>query len=1060
MDTSHNESQSDPVAGPGAAGASSAGDGSILPSAAGGSGAEPAAFPTSSEGLPEWEPLTPELVADEALRGDFMLRWAAILLALLLGWTEITDTAALVRIRTGEYIASHAGMPPATDPFSYTATDRPWINLSWLSDLLLAGVHGLGGPTGLSLLSAVLSATAFWFVANASRRGVSTWWGSVCAAVALVAAFPLLTAGPDVFTVVGLSVTLFALQRSEDVPASRWLWALPPAFWLWSNLDRYAFLGLAVLFLYAVGRTLGGAASDEDSSGPGSGKLWIVFVCALVAVAVHPFHWHALAAPWDLHRVEYPELRAYWFFPTVGEFPGFWLSYTEAEFWERLDGFGAAGVLIAGVALVTMLLNVRRLDWAWAFVWLGLNGLAAATGRQLAAVAVVNAVIATLNGQDWYRATFRQSYSVEVAELLYSRAGRALSVIGLFLLGYWAVSGRLMGADGRRIGVGFSHDITASIESFRDVLGDSYDDRPFNFRLEQGDVLIWIGQKPFIDSRVSLYAGAEPNLARLHRDLRPALRQASAADPLSGRPELWKQHFDQYRVTHVLPRLGGLRPDYPTLRDLIVTPQWMLAKLGAATAAVYRTDYEESGYKSYLGSRTGVDFRRRAFPAPLADDGMATGLQPAWPQPQSFTERFLMLRKPAVPNSIQIARHFDTLRESLGPLYPPGQSAQQSAALALLSIREARRGLAEQPDSVEGWRTLARAYAYLNGLDATVQQSFGAALSNPLRYRQQLSTLWLAAACDPRDADVRLALFQVLYASQKLDLALKQIQEYERLTGVLPSASTDAAARESDQTRMKEELARLSEHVSDVRERVAAEQTLGSSRLQVAQLALQERCPGIALDVLDQDPTVLSRQLLAQLRYAELLLDAGRIEEAWEQTQGLESLASGADASGGVDWRTVAALANVVCGGYARAAELWQQEAESRTAGRVRSLIGIPPAGAPGAGLNTVPLVHSIPDLIDGRALSRSVLAFDVLMSHPAQWSLAEFNRAMAQLERGNSATAAGILRNVLDSNPETPLRPLVGWYLSLLAGERIDLLPPSEHIPIRGDMFAPDETE
>jgi tetratricopeptide (TPR) repeat protein len=1041
-------------------GGSSPADGSSTPSAAGAGVAEPAAFPSGSEGLPEWEPLTPELVADEALRGDFMLRWAAILLALLLGWTEISDTATLVRICAGEYIASHGGMPPATDPFSYTATDRPWVNLSWLSDVLLAGMHALGGPTGLSLLSAVLSAAAFWFVVNASRTGVSTWWGSVCAAVALVAAFPLLTAGPDVFTVLGLAVTLFALQRSEDMPASRWLWALPPVYWLWSNLDRCAFLGLAVLCLYAVGRTLGGPASEEDSSGPSSRKLWTVFLCAVVAVAVHPFHWHALAAPWELHLVEYPELRAYWSGPTVGEFPGLWLSYTEAEFWERLDGFGAAGVLIAGVALVTMLLNVRRLDWSWAFVWLGMNGLAAATGHQLAAAAVVNAVIATLNGQDWYRANFRQSYSIEVAELLYSRAGRALSVIGLFLLGYWAVSGRLMGADGRRIGVGFAHDITATIESFRDVLGDSYDDRPFNFRLEQGDVLVWLGQKPFIDSRVSLYAGAEPNLARLHRDLRPALRQPNASDPLSGRPEFWKQHFDQYQVTHVLPRLGGLRPDYPTLRDLLVTPQWVLAKLGAATAALYRTDSTEAAYTSYVGSRTGVDFRRLAFPAALSDDGMAAGLQPAWPQPQSFTDRFLMLRKPEVPNSIQMARHFDALRELLGPLYPPGQSAQQSAALALLSIREARRGLAEQPDSLEAWRTLARAYGYLNGLDTTVQQSFGVDLANPLRYRQQLSALWLASACDPRDADVRLALFQVLIASQKLDLALKQIQEYERLTGDLPTASTDAAAQESDRERMEEELGRLSQHVNDVRERVAAELTLGSSRLQVAQLALQERCPGIALEVLDQDPTVLSRQLPAQLRYAELLLDAGRIEEAWEQTQGLESLASGADAPGGVDWRTTAALTNAVSGGYAHAAELWQREAESRTASRVGSLIGISPAGAPTAGLNTVPLVHSIPDMLDGRPLSRSILAFDVLMSHPAQWSLAQFNRAMAQLERGNSATAAGVLRNVLDSDPETPLRPVVGWYLSLLTGESIDLLPPSEHIPIRGDMFAPDESE
>ena len=35
--------------------------------------------------MPEYEPLTPELVQDEAARGDFMLRWAVVLLAFLMG---------------------------------------------------------------------------------------------------------------------------------------------------------------------------------------------------------------------------------------------------------------------------------------------------------------------------------------------------------------------------------------------------------------------------------------------------------------------------------------------------------------------------------------------------------------------------------------------------------------------------------------------------------------------------------------------------------------------------------------------------------------------------------------------------------------------------------------------------------------------------------------------------------------------------------------------------------------------------------------------------------------
>ena len=89
-------------------------------------------------GLPQDEPLTPELLEDEAIRGDFMLRWAVVLLAFLLGCTEVGDTQTLVHVKTGQYLLSHGVLPPRTDVFSSTAADRPWINLAWLFDIVLA----------------------------------------------------------------------------------------------------------------------------------------------------------------------------------------------------------------------------------------------------------------------------------------------------------------------------------------------------------------------------------------------------------------------------------------------------------------------------------------------------------------------------------------------------------------------------------------------------------------------------------------------------------------------------------------------------------------------------------------------------------------------------------------------------------------------------------------------------------------------------------------------------------------------------------------------------------
>ncbi|HVJ69326.1 MAG TPA: hypothetical protein VM510_15175, partial [Caulifigura sp.] len=118
------------------------------PSDAGPPPESPVASPSESppekpaeDELPEWEPLTPELVEDEAIRGDAMLRNAVLLLAVLLGWTQIADTALLVRIKSGEYMAGHGLLPPRTDPFAITTEGRPWINLGWLSDLALFGLE-------------------------------------------------------------------------------------------------------------------------------------------------------------------------------------------------------------------------------------------------------------------------------------------------------------------------------------------------------------------------------------------------------------------------------------------------------------------------------------------------------------------------------------------------------------------------------------------------------------------------------------------------------------------------------------------------------------------------------------------------------------------------------------------------------------------------------------------------------------------------------------------------------------------------------------------------------
>src|ERR1700741_2469201 len=62
------------------------------------------------------------------------------------GWL-LTDSDTGWHIRTGEVILQN-GRVPAVDSFSFTMSGQPWIAWEWLSDVIMALAHHIGGLAG------------------------------------------------------------------------------------------------------------------------------------------------------------------------------------------------------------------------------------------------------------------------------------------------------------------------------------------------------------------------------------------------------------------------------------------------------------------------------------------------------------------------------------------------------------------------------------------------------------------------------------------------------------------------------------------------------------------------------------------------------------------------------------------------------------------------------------------------------------------------------------------------------------------------------------------------
>ena len=253
------------------------------------------------------------MVEEEAERGDFMLRWAVVLLAILLGCYGIHQTTTLLRTASGQYMASHGLLPPSSDVFSLTATNRTWVNLGWGTDLILAGLYALPGQEiCLTLFAAVLAGLTLGLMVHISRPGLPSWWTSVMASVALLAAFPQFVAGPESVTLLGLALQLWLLHRFGLSGRSRDLWSLVGVQLLWVNLDPRAWIGLLLLLLYGIGESLGNRSNRPGLASAEQRKLyWLVTGGVAVACLINPFHIDALLAPFVLYGTEYPALQTY-----------------------------------------------------------------------------------------------------------------------------------------------------------------------------------------------------------------------------------------------------------------------------------------------------------------------------------------------------------------------------------------------------------------------------------------------------------------------------------------------------------------------------------------------------------------------------------------------------------------------------------------------------------------------------------------------------------------------------------------------------------------------------
>ena len=255
------------------------------------------------------------MTAGKAARGALLL--VTLLAVATIALSSLTVFDFWWYLASGQRILETRSVP-ATDPFSYTAAGRPWINHMWATQVLFTLLWEHWGRFALIGLKTATVVATFWVVLATMRaRGVHPLAASAVTLLAAWTGAAFWHARPQTFTYLFVAILVWLLRAGWE--GRRFTLALVPALVaLWVNLHAGFVTAFAVIAIAGLGTALP-LLLDRERRGAGwrvAGLTAALGVASAVAGLVNPFGVRAILFPLEVVRsVPFMASTIEWFPP-------------------------------------------------------------------------------------------------------------------------------------------------------------------------------------------------------------------------------------------------------------------------------------------------------------------------------------------------------------------------------------------------------------------------------------------------------------------------------------------------------------------------------------------------------------------------------------------------------------------------------------------------------------------------------------------------------------------------------------------------------------------------
>ena len=205
-------------------------------------------------------------------------------------------------IRAGEYILDGL-IIPKHDMFSFLSPPIPWTAHEWLSEVIMAAIHGIFGLTGIVIFFAILNSFVYYFLFKILQSlKANIIIATFVIILVIVSSQMHWLARPHIFSMLFILLWYFLLDTYQD-DKKNILYLQIPLMLLWVNMHAGFIVGFILNGIYLFARMVKLISSphpDRDSHKKKAIYLLLITAGCLIVSLINPYGYEILVFPFKL----------------------------------------------------------------------------------------------------------------------------------------------------------------------------------------------------------------------------------------------------------------------------------------------------------------------------------------------------------------------------------------------------------------------------------------------------------------------------------------------------------------------------------------------------------------------------------------------------------------------------------------------------------------------------------------------------------------------------------------------------------------------------------------